>query len=256
MYQILAYLKYWFIQVDDHSLHSPFVFKLYQEVIQKAPSKLNQTIEALRNDLLKNEFEFELQELGAGSRVNPSNKRKVKEIARNASTPPAFSALLATLIDFLGYQHIIELGTSLGLNTLYLSQKEGVKVITFEGDPILTKLATDNFVKLKRSNIELVEGNLDDTLEDQLKRIESVDFAYIDANHRYEPSIRYFEALLAKCHEKSLIVLDDIHWSKEMNDAWHQIKKRPEVTVSIDLFEGGLLFFDPNLTKGDYVLKF
>lgn len=256
MYQILAYLKYWFTQVDDHSLHSPFVFKLYQEVIQKAKNQINPTIEILRTELLQNDFEIELREFGAGSRLNSSNKRRVKEIAKNSSTPAQFSALLASLINHFEYKNIIELGTSLGLNTLYLSQLDVYKIITFEGDPTLAKFASDHFKKNQRQNIELVEGNIDDTLTARLQYMNSIDLAYIDANHRFEPTLRYFEAILSKCHEKSLIVLDDIHWSKEMNEAWHDIKQRPEVSVSIDLFEGGLLFFDSNLTKGDYVLKF
>lgn len=197
-----------------------------------------------------------MTDFGAGSRVNSSSKRTVAEIAKNSSTPPKFSALLGELITHFRFTNIIELGTSLGLNTLYLSDDSETKVITFEGDPSLARLAEKHFTQLSRKNILLVEGNIDETLEVEIEKLKSIDLAYIDANHRYEPSLRYYELVRTKCHEKSLIVLDDIHWSKEMNQAWNEIKNRPEVIVSIDLFEGGLLFFDPKLTPGDYVLRF
>lgn len=256
MFQVLAFIKYWLQQVDDHSLHSPFVFDLYQQVIANASKGINPKIEALRKELYQNQFEFELKEFGAGSRVNGTNRRKVSEVAKNSSTPPKFSSLLVALIDYFDYRTVVELGTSLGLNTLYISQNENCEVITFEGDPMLTDLSTENFYKFKKMNIEVVEGNIDETLAHQLEKMKSVDMAYIDANHRYVPTLDYYESIRAKCHEKSLIVLDDIHWSQEMNRAWNEIKKREEVIISIDLFEGGLLFFDPKLTKGDYVLKF
>jgi predicted O-methyltransferase YrrM len=102
----------------------------------------------------------------------------------------------------------------------------------------------------------VIIGNIDQTLPDVLKRLKQIDLVYIDANHRYEPTLRYFESLLPLLHEKSLVVIDDIHWSKEMNEAWDVIKDRTEVSLSIDLFEAGLLFFDPNIEKSDYILKF
>jgi len=256
LFQVLAFIRYWLLQTDEHSLHSPFVFGLYNEVIRIASSNEVQTIENLRSELLKNSQQVDLIDFGAGSRVNSSSKRTISEIAKNSSTPPKFSALLKALIDHFQYRTILELGTSLGLNTLYISESPHVEVVTFEGDPSLAHLAQKHFSEFNRQNISLIEGNIDETLTAKVDQLKSIDLAYIDANHRYEPSLRYYELIRTKCHEKSLIVLDDIHWSREMNQAWNEIKGRPEVIVSIDLFEGGLLFFDPKLTPGDYVLRF
>lgn len=256
MFQVLAFIKYWLRQVDEHSLHPPFIFNLYNEVIKTASSNHIEEIERLRAKLHQDQTEVDLIDFGAGSRVSNGTKRQVAEIARNSSTPAKFSALLLALIKHFEYKSIFELGTSLGLNTLYLSQNESSKITTFEGDPTLTKIAQQNFSSFRKKNISIIEGNLDETLEKQVSEVKSIDLAYIDANHRYEPTLHYYELIRSKCHEKSLIVLDDIHWSKEMNLAWNEIKNRPEVMISIDLFEGGLLFFDPKLTEGDYVLKF
>lgn len=256
MFQVLAFIKYWLRQVDEHSLHPPFIFNLYNEVIKTAYSNHIEEIERLRAKLLQDQTEVNLIDFGAGSRVNDETQRRVAEIAKNSSTPTKFSALLLALIKHFEYKSIFELGTSFGLNTLYLSEEESSMITTFEGDPTLAKIAHQNFESLGRKNISIVEGNINETLENQVSQVQKIDLAYIDANHRYEPTLRYYELIRKKCHEKSLIVIDDIHWSKEMNQVWNEIKNRPEVRISIDLFEGGLLFFDSKLTQGDYVLKF
>lgn len=242
--------------MDDHSLHSPFVFNLFQQIISKTDSNIDQKIELLRKDLLSDNSKISLADFGAGSRVSAKKVRIVKDITKHSSTPPKFSALLNSLIAHFNFQTVIELGTSLGLNTLYLSKNQQVEVNTFEGDESLVQLAQKNFNAFNRSNIKVISGNIDHTLEESLDSITQVDLAYIDANHRYEPTIRYYKTILNKIHSKSLVVLDDIHWPKEMIQAWKEIKSRPEIIVSIDLFEGGLLFFDPELTPGEYVLKF
>ena len=256
MYQVLAFIKYWLLQVDEHSLHSPFVYQLYQEKIKQAKVGIDPNIEALRHQLKKRSQPLEIKDYGAGSRVNDRQIRQVKDIAKTASTPPQFSALLHLLIEHFEFTTVLELGTSLGLNSLYMSKDPKRALITFEGDPQLCQMASTHFEQFDRKNIQLVQGNIDDSLQPTLNGLSTIDMAYIDANHRYKPTLTYYQAIFEKCHPKSMIVLDDIHWSKEMNQAWEAIKARPEVSVSIDLFEGGLLFFDPDLTPGHYVLKF
>lgn len=197
-----------------------------------------------------------MTDFGAGSRVSNHRTRSIGSIAKHATTPSKFSRFLSQSIAHFGYTEIIELGTSLGINTLYLSQKEEVNVTTFEGDPAIAELAQGHFERFERENIEMIIGNIDETLPSALEKFKRIDLAYLDANHRYEPTLNYFDMLLPLTYEKSMIVIDDIHWSKEMNAAWEVIKNRPEVTLSIDLFEAGLLFFDPNLEKADYILNF
>ena len=255
MFQIFSFLLYWLKRVDQHSLHSPFVFQFFTEVI-RSPYHKNSSIESIRKALRKSKADIKVKDFGAGSRVSNNNIKSIGSIAKHASTPSKFSRLLSKAIDHFGYTEILELGTSLGINTLYLSQTKEVNITTFEGDPIIAGLATSHFEKLGRENIEVIIGNIDQTLPDVLKRSKQIDLVYIDANHRYEPTLRYFESLLPLLHERSLVVIDDIHWSKEMNEAWGVIKDRTEVSLSIDLFEAGLLFFDPNIEKSDYILKF
>uniref|UniRef100_UPI00404712DF O-methyltransferase n=2 Tax=Roseivirga sp. TaxID=1964215 RepID=UPI00404712DF len=257
MYLLLAYIKYWLLSVDEHSLHSPFLYKFYTQVVKSKSNTQDPVIEELRKQLLKNETTIEIEEMGAGSRVNSSNARKISEIAKHSATPTRFSLLLSRIIQQYDFKSIVELGTSLGLNTAYLakSNKE-VKVTTFEGNGAIAELANQHFEQLGLKNIALVHGNIDQTLEDWLETATNIDLAYLDANHRYEPTIRYFSLLLPKMNQQGIIILDDIHWSKEMNLAWHELKNHPQVSLSIDLFEGGILFLNTEIPRDQYILSF
>lgn len=255
MFEIISFFNYWLKRVDQHSLHSPFVFDFFTHVIAK-PSRNDQDIEALRFKLTHSRKAIEITDFGAGSRVTRKRHRSIGSIAKYASTPSKFSRFLCSAIDYFGYANIIELGTSLGINTLYLSKRPDTKVHTFEGDPVVASIAKEHFEEFQRENIHLIIGNIDQTLPQRIEKLKTIDLAYLDANHRYDPTLSYYELIQPLTHAKSMIVVDDIHWSKEMNRAWNELRARPEVTLSIDLFEGGLLFFDPRLQKAHYVLKF
>ncbi|GAB5522298.1 MAG: class I SAM-dependent methyltransferase [Roseivirga sp.] len=257
MFPVFQFIRYWLYKVNEHSLHSPFLYRFYFEVIKADVKTGFESLERLRKNLLNSQETLAVLELGAGSRIDNGSTRKVADIARHASTPPSFSRLLNRIIADQKFDSILELGTSLGQNTLHLQQAcpNGV-IYTLEGSPEIAALAQQHFDTLGAHNVHLVQGNIDDTLSPTLEKLDKVDLAYLDANHRYEPTIRYFEQILPKLHEQSILVLDDIHWSQEMNDAWRELTKHPSVTLSLDLFEGGLLFFNRELKKEHYVLDF
>lgn len=251
------FLQHWLGKVNEHSLHSPFLYHLYTEVIKKDDPTGFEEIEALANSLAGNHDSIDVLELGAGSRVDNHLKRKISDILRFASTPTRFSRLLFRLIRSQNYTNIVELGTSLGINTLYMHQANPEATLTtFEGSPSIADLAKNHFQSLGAKNVRLIEGNLDETLTLWLEEASAIDLVYMDANHRYEPTLRYFDQLLPKLHDLSMVVVDDIHWSQEMNEAWKALCQRPEVSLSLDLFEAGILFLDPKLQKEHYLLSF
>jgi len=160
------------------------------------------------------------------------------------------------MIAHFNCRNIIELGTSLGINTLYLANALPCFVRTFEGAPNISKIAARLFQETNADNIKLIEGNIDLTLPQELGTLESVDFAFLDANHRLEPTLKYFDVLARKAHPGSVIVLDDIHSSPEMEKAWRTIQNRVDVAATADLFRCGIAFFDPSLNKQHVVLQF
>jgi predicted O-methyltransferase YrrM len=254
-FQVKTYLNYWLDSVNEHSLHSPFLYDLYTKVINVEPSP-ELDIEKLRVDLLKTHREIEVQDLGATSKHFSSGKRKISEIAETSVSSMRLSSLYLRLAEYAEAKTIAELGTSFGLNTLYLAKKKGVKVYTFEGLESIAEVAEDTFKFAAAKNIELIKGNINSTLYSTLSRIPKIDFAFIDANHQYEATLKYFEELLMKVHHKSILVIDDIHGNPGMSKAWKEICRHDLVHTTLDLYRCGILFFDPSLTKQHVVLQF
>ncbi|TXH25670.1 MAG: class I SAM-dependent methyltransferase, partial [Cyclobacteriaceae bacterium] len=231
------------------------LYDLYTKTINVEPTP-DLEIEKLRVDLLKTHREIEIQDLGAKSKHFSLGKRKISEVAETSLSNIRFSSLYHRLAEYAQAKTIVELGTSFGLNTLYLAKTKNVRVYTFEGSATIAEVAEDTFRFAGAKNIELIKGNIDSTLYSTLSRIPKVDFAFIDANHQYTATKKYFEELLMKVHHKSLMVIDDIHASPGMDKAWKEICEHTLVHTSLELYRCGILFFDPSLTKQHGVLQF
>ncbi len=256
---IIRYFKYYFSAKNEHSLHSPFLFKLYTNIIKtKVDDPKYSEIENQRKLLSQNVTKIEIEDFGAGSKIYINNSRTISQIANNAQKPAKFGQLLFRLIEYFQPKTVLDLGTSLGITTLYQSAalEIGSEIYTFEGCPQTANEAKSAFEKLETTNIFQIIGNIDDTLPKTLAELDTADFVFFDANHRFEPTVRYFEKCLKKATLQSVFVFDDIHWSPEMEQAWEQIKQHPKVMISIDLFWIGLIFFRTNQPKQDFVLRF
>ncbi len=244
--------------MDEYSLHSPFMFQLYTECIKPSRrAKPVEKIESLRKELISSRDLIPWNQLGAGSKVTENDQISIGKIALHSLTPLKYSLLLKSLIQYFNIQMICELCTSMGINSLYLSNAapDG-KVTTFEGNETLYTRAIDNFRKISVNNIEVVEGNIDETFLPFLRDNAQLPFLFIDANHTYEATLRYYTQAMNYISEDSLIVLDDIHWSNEMGRAWNEITNDPRVTISVDLYQFGLLFFNTGVSKQKYVLAY
>lgn len=256
---ILSYAKYFLKAKGAHGTHSPFIFSFINEVLKdKRNFYAFEEIEKLREHLVKNHTEIEIEDFGAGSLHNDSNKRKISEIAKNAGRTKKYGELLFRIANYFELNNVLELGTSLGLGTSYLAKaREKSQIITIEGCAAIHEQAKQNLKSIGIQNINAYLGNFDDILLKVLDSHPSFDLIFVDGNHRKEPTLKYFDLLKKYVHPNSLIVFDDIHWSPEMSDAWSVIKKDPQVKVSVDLFQFGLVFFmDEIKEKQDFVLRY
>jgi len=226
-------------------MHSPFVFQFILNVLNnKQGYVMPEEIESLRKHLQQRKDILEIEDFGAGSRIAKTKKRTISELAKSALKPKKYSQLLHRLVRYYQPATIIELGTSLGTTTAYLATgAPTAKIITIEGSQAIQQVALENFKKLHLNNIQSITGNFDDILPTVIQKLSTVDLAYIDGNHRYEPTISYFRQLLPKIHNDSILVFDDIHWSAEMEQAWLEIQQHPAVRCTIDTFFLGFVFF-------------
>ena len=259
VFQFFAdYLKHRLTSKTRHGTHSPFVYKLVDEVIYDfSAKKVYENIEAQRKKLLHDDTLITVTDLGAGSHLNKNRTKKVSQIAKNALKAPRLAQLIYRLAANQNPDNIIELGTCLGITTAYLSNaKPEAAILTIEGCPETAAIAHQNFQALNLNNIELQVGNFDELLPRAITEAEKLDFVYIDGNHTKQATLNYFKLCLAKTHENSLLIFDDIYWSEGMKEAWEEIKKHPQVSVTIDLFWIGLVYFKKNQAKEHFKIKF
>ena len=252
-YQVGAWIRHWLNEVDHHSVHSPFFFDFYQKVILgRTDERVFSELETLRTNLLENQTIVKIEELGAGS-VLGSSTRSLAAIASTSISTRERAELYARIVSYTKAKRIVELGSCLGLTTLYLSQKKETTVTTFEGSPALANVSLTNYEYFNRENIRLIEGNIDITLPKFILDSGKVDFVLMDANHRYEPTIKYFNLLLKRLDLNGVVVIDDIHSSPEMERAWREMYRHSLVYGSVDLFGCGILFFDPALNYQHFI---
>lgn len=255
---ITDYLKHRFTANNRHGTHSPFVYKLADEVIYDFNLKSDyKNIEQQRKKLFNDDSLITVTDLGAGSHLNKNRTKKVSQIAKNALKNPRLAQLIYRLVKENKPKHIIELGTCLGITSAYLSKAcPDAEIITIEGCPQTAKVAHQNFTDLGLDNVELHVGNFDAILPPIIDHQRQLDFVYIDGNHRKDATLNYFNWILPKVTENTFLIFDDIYWSQGMKEAWAEIKNHPEVTITIDLFWIGLVYFRKGQAKEHFKLKF
>ncbi|HMU13238.1 MAG TPA: class I SAM-dependent methyltransferase [Flavobacteriales bacterium] len=241
-----------------HSVHSPFVYKLTNEVLRVDDERPEfEAIEALREELLLSEQSLRVNDLGAGSRVLDEPVRQVSDMARTSLKPARQAQMLFRLAEYFMPETILELGTSFGLSTLYLARGAGgAQVTTIEGCPHTHRIAQHHFERLRQNNISALLGSFRSSLPFVLRTHGSLDMVFIDGHHAHDPTLEYFEACLQKAHNNSVFILDDIHWSKGMEAAWEAVKQHPRVTVTIDLYDLGLVFFRQEQAPQHFRLRY
>ena len=251
-----AYFRHFFTACNAHALHSPFLYRLYNEAIKSQKTPDAWPIERLRKHLLNDERELEVLDLGAGSKAGLTKQRTVKRLAATVTVRPQYGALLLRLVRFLKAQNILELGTSLGLGTAFLASTSEARVTSIDGCSETQKVARENLSNLGLiDRAELLSGAFDDVLPKLLLERRAWDLVYIDGDHRKASTLRYFEQVLPHLHENSVVIFDDIYWSKDMTEAWESIQAHPAVRQTIDVFQFGMAFFHVNQLNEHFRLR-
>lgn len=254
-FQVYSYILHCLNRKDEHSLHSPFLFDFYVKVVKNKALFKVELIEKYRSSLLQNKSVIEIEELGALSK-----NHSVLQIKNKASTSISSylqSYFMGALVNYFKPTVLLEIGTSFGVSTAYLSNySHNSKIVTLEGVKSIASVAQDFFKRVPFNNIELILGDFEQTLLPAIEKLPSLDFIFFDGNHQYLPTIQYFERCLKHKNENSVFVFHDIYWSYEMKRAWKTIMANAEVTLSIDLFYFGIVFFRNNQPKQHFILKF
>jgi len=255
---VLRYFKYRLRSAGAHGIHSPFVFDLYTKVIHGSTDAVKKkSLVELRKKISGDKRILKVSDYGTAEGKSTQRKLSVSYIARNYASGTKKAELLCRLSEYFSPSTILELGTSIGIGTLALALgSPKSKVISLEGSAETAGVAKENFVSVGITNVEVITGEFSGTLSPALEKFSSVDLIFIDGNHRSAPTLSYFEQCLPKANENSLFIFDDIHWSADMENAWKQIQNHPSVSLTIDLFEVGLVFFRKGIARQNFILKY
>ncbi|MBA0884031.1 O-methyltransferase [Flavobacterium undicola] len=260
-FQIKAYLKFLWHSKNEHAVHSPFVFTLITKCFYDKKSIPEYSLlKEYRNALLENKNSIEVTDFGAGSKVFKSNTRIIAQIAKTAGISPRRAQLLFRISNYFQPSTILELGTSLGLATSALalgSRSLGTKakITTLEGCPNTMAIAKNQLQLYNINNVNPVVTEFSEYLTTHTSQLIPHDLIYFDGNHSKQATLDYFELLLPTITNDSIWIFDDIHWSPEMEEAWEDIKKHPKVSVTIDTFQWGLVFFRREQPKEHFIIR-
>ena len=255
-HRIQSALKYVLRAQGPYRLHSPFVFGLQQHVFDKKHHHYDfDWLSALREELEQDDQVLHIEDYGAGSTSGAGNQRSVKSIAGRSVKRQKYAEFLYRLVDHMQPGAMLELGTSLGLTTLYLHRAcPGARCVSMEGAPALVEFATGLYAAVG-AGIEVVEGPFEQTLPATVGKA-TWDFVFVDGNHRKEATLEAVELLAPHLGEGAIVVIDDIYWSRGMTEAWDELRKREQFALSIDVFEMGILFVGLPMAKQHFVLRY
>lgn len=253
---IVKYLQYKIFSrhAKGHGIHSPFVFQFIAEVLNKKSfdPELRDIIQWHRG-MKRTKLQSGKADPGAGSRFN-TNMKGIRP-ARIGVTEK-YGTFLFRLARFCKPSQVIEFGTGGGISTAYLSAAVNpAGLITVEGDPYRLNFAISNHPEHVSEHVSYLNADFDDYTSNPLS-VKKPFLVFIDGNHRFEPTWRYFEFFLSEADDDSVLVFDDIRWSPGMEEAWKKIKSHPRVRITIDIFFMGIVFFKKGIEKQDFTIKF
>lgn len=255
IYQAKSYIQFLRLSKNKHGIHSPFVFNLTTKCFNdKTKYREYQTLKKHRKDLNLDTGLIEMEDFGEGSRIFKGNARKVSEIVKVAGLTKKRQRLLFRLAKYFECRNILELGTSVGLGSVALALPDITATVhTVEGCANTLEKAKEYFKKYGFRNVTTHQALFENYLSHLTT--ETFDLVFIDGDHNGERTFSYFNSLLNHVHNDSLIIFDDIYWSESMTQAWKKICDHERVTVSIDTFQWGLIFFRKEQRKQHFVIR-
>lgn len=256
-FKISSFLKFLLQSKNKHSIHSPFVFNLVTKCfLAKIQSSKKETFKNIQKWLQNNNTVITVNDFGEGSKVFKSNNRKVSQILKVAAISPKKAYLLIKLIEYLNCNNILEIGTSVGLSAATMRiANPFANIQSLEGCQQTAHFAQKMIENFNLKPVEIIIGSFNQTLQKTIKS-KQYDLIYFDGNHSKNATLSYFNQCLQSVHNNSVFIFDDIYWSKDMLDAWNEIKSNHLVTVSINMYFWGLVFFRKEQVKQHFNIRF
>jgi predicted O-methyltransferase YrrM len=259
-FRVAKYLKYILTSKNSigHGIHSPFVFDLVSRVFRNNIDQvIVDRIEMVRKRLIADKKIISVKDLGSGLDGRDTTLSRISDIVRYSAVPGKYGMLLANLAVEFGKPLIVEFGTSFGISTLYMALFcQETLIFTMEGSQAIADIAENNFEESGVNNVKLFIGPFEEILPEITKQGIKPGLVFIDGNHRKQPVLSYFKELVEISGNETVVVIDDIYYSREMEEAWNEIKKHEKVSITVDIFRMGMVFFKNCVTHNDYIIRY
>jgi len=248
----VEYIKYRWNARTLHGIHSPFIFDFMEKATKLRPNAKDEM--AIKNFVLKqkrNRKKLEIKDFGAKSKKLDKH-RSIDQIFKISSSFGKNGILLFRICKHFKPQNILELGTSIGMGSLYMHLgNPKSRLISIEGCPETHSIAKEN---LKNYPIKLINNTFKNTINSFSE--EKFDLVFIDGHHDGEALLEYMDALTKYTHDHTIFVLDDIRWSYSMFESWNKLSAAESFHLSLDFFKMGVLVRRPQQVKENFILRF
>ena len=219
-----SYLKYLMQRKSKYSIHSPFVYDFMVKVLYDKGSNRDY-------DLM-----LRVSHLVDGKRFATRSRRKQ-------------ARFLYRLVGYLEPETVLSFGKVSALNTSALALGNlQTKVYLEQSTEFLETLSSMGVV-----NVNLIHPDADE--EEQLERY-NTGFVLYGLEDFGEDNWNNLEDGMAQADDDTVLVFEGIHHSRRTEAAWEAIKEGEGVTLTMDLYTMGLVFFREGIEKQDFVLKY
>lgn len=222
-------------------IHSPYLFRLVTSVLQeKHPYYYFNSIESLRKEIY----------------INPASLNKRHFITRHRGAKEArCGQIIFRIIQDAQSETLLELGMSTGLETQYMAlANQKARCITMTRSAELAATAQKGFQKQGLKHIELHILEPEETPGNIINELETLDFVLFNQLGS-EECLDLFTQCLRKKNNGSIFVFTNIHGKPDTTQTWKKIRVNKNVQVTMDLYNLGIVLFNPELEKRNYVLR-
>ena len=216
-------------------------------------------VENYRKELLSNSNSIEILDCGTGSKTLKSAKRIISKIAKTSAIKSKHGVLFQKIVRKYNVKSVLELGTSLGVGTMYFALADkSIKLTSIEACPETYKFTKTKFAQKGIKNVEFINNDFDSVFDNNELAGQKFDLIYIDGNHNSKSVIKYYEYINKNlAAERCIYIIDDINWSADMYRAWKYLCNRNNGAFNTNMFRVGLIFKNYNeLSKGGFYLKY
>lgn len=251
MQRAIDFIGYWFSSKTRHGTHSPFIYGLIEHCIYQHKPLPESDIRTFFNSLKTNNELITGADFGNGGQ---QVSRTISHYARTSSMLDFQANLLYRLVAYLKPNSILELGTNIGKSGAYMANaNRHSQILTIDANEGLKSLAAKHFEQLGLVNIQCSAQTFEAFFN---VNDDAFDFIFLDGNHHYEPTMAYFKSLKTRVKSGGALVFHDIYYNNGMKKAWAEIKKDQDVSISLDLFFFGIVWFGINQAKEDFKIRF